>query len=187
MLQKELQVKWKADMQSVRERLEKVVRPLDGAKMNEHPEPGGWSIGEVLEHLCVSDELYEPKMRKLIAGARRDAAAANREWKPTLLGGMIAGGLEKPRKLKALKVFQPGRTPRQGVLEAFFGLQHAMLGLLDDASSVDWGKVKLGSVAMPWFAPKMNLGDTFRIHAVHTLRHTAQIERVAAALSGNRP
>ena len=182
MLQKELQAKWKADIQSVRVRLERVVRPLDGARMNEHPEPGGWSVAEVLEHLCVSDELYEPKMRKLIAGARRDAGAANREWKPSLLGGLIAGGLEKPRKIKALKVFQPGPTPRQGVLEAFFGLQHAVLELMDEASSVDWGKVKIGSVAMPWFAPKMNLGDAFRIHAVHTVRHAGQIERVVALM-----
>jgi hypothetical protein len=182
MLQKELHEKCKADIQSVRERLIKVVRPLDGARLNERPEPNGWSVGEVLEHLCVSDELYMPKMTKLIAAARRDAGAANREWKPTLLGGMIAGALEKPRKVKALKVFQPGATPRNGVLEAFLALQQSVLRAMDDASSVDWRAVRLGSVAMPWFAPKMNLGDAFRIHAVHSVRHAGQIERVVALM-----
>lgn len=182
MLQKELHDKCKADIESVRERLIRTVRPLSGAQLNERPEPNGWSVGEVLEHLCVSDELYIPKMTALIAGARRDAGAANREWKPSFLGRMIAGALEKPRKVRAMKVFQPGASPRNGVLESFLAIQLSVLRAMDDASGVDWRSLRLGSAALPSWAPTMNLGDAFRIHAVHSVRHAGQIERVAGAL-----
>ena len=187
MLQRELHEQCKADIASVRERLIKAVRPLDGGQLAEHPEPGGWSVGEVLEHLCVSDGVYEAKMKQLIATARRDAAAPNREWKPTFLGGLIARGLQGQKTVRTFKVFEPGPTPRGGVLDAFLSMQQAVLGMMDDASSVDWNKAKLGSAVMPWFAPKMNLGDAFRIHAVHATRHAGQVERVAGLLSGKRP
>jgi hypothetical protein len=182
MIQRDLHQKLETDIMAVRERLTKVVRPLDAGKMSQRPEPGAWSIGEVLEHLCVSDELYEPKMRKLIAGARRDAAAPARGWKSSFLGGLIAGGLEKQVKIKALKVFLPSESPRSGVLDAFLAMQLSVISMMDEAASVDWNKVRIGSVAMPWFAPKMNIGDAFRIHAVHSARHAGQIERVAARL-----
>ncbi|MEO7456491.1 MAG: DinB family protein [Gemmatimonadaceae bacterium] len=187
MLQRELHELCKADIASVRERLVKAVRPLDGGQLNERPEPVGWSIGEVLEHLCVSDGVYEPKMKQLILTARRDAAAPNREWKPSFLGGLITRGLQGTRKVRTFKVFEPGATPRGGVLEAFLAMQQSVLTMMNDAETVDWNKVRIASAVMPWFAPKMNLGDAFRIHAVHAVRHTAQVERLAGRLSGNRP
>jgi hypothetical protein len=53
---------------------------------------------------------------------------------------------------------------------------------MDDAMSYDWRALKIKSPALPSWAPKMNLGDGFRIHIVHLTRHSHQIERVAAKL-----
>lgn len=68
----------------------------------------------MLEHLCVADALYEQPMADLLRGTRPDAGAPAREWKSSFIGGLIAGSLLKPGKLKAPRVFRPGLTPRDG-------------------------------------------------------------------------
>lgn len=50
------------------------------------------------------------------------------------------------------------------------------------APSLDWRAVRLGSPALPSWAPKMNLGDVFKIHVVHVSRHARQIERLILKL-----
>ena len=159
-----------------------VVRALDPGQLNEHPEPTGWSVGEVLEHLCISDELYEKPLKALIATARPDAGAPMREWKPTILGNMLCNMLSKPGKMKAPRKFQPGPTPRNGILDGYLGADQRVMSMMSDAASLDWRKQGLVSPALPSFMPKFNLGDIFRIHAVHTARHARQIDRLVALL-----
>jgi hypothetical protein len=159
-----------------------MVRHLDGAQLMQRTEPTGWSAGEVLEHLCVTEELYERRLPKVLATARPDAGAPAREWKSSLFGGFLAGMLEKPAKMNAPMAFQPGPTPRNGVVEAFLAQELARVKAMDDAASLDWRAVRVGSPALPDFMPKMSLGDVFRVHVVHTTRHAKQIERVVGKL-----
>ena len=186
MIQRDLQQKLTADIRATRDRIETVVRPLDGAQLVERPEPNGWSVGEVLEHICVAGELYREPTRNLLHSARPDAAAPGREWKSTILGGMIAGALEKPRKLKAPRVFRPGPTPRNGVLEAFLAGEREVTAAMVAATLLDWSALKMRTPALPAFFPKMNLGDSFRIYTVHIARHAKQIERVASKVMRGR-
>jgi hypothetical protein len=180
--QRELYQQLRAEAIDTRERIAAMVRLLDPAKINEHPEPNGWSVGQVLEHLCVADERYEAPLAALLASARKDAGAPSREWKPSFIGGMIAGGLLKPKPLKAPKVFEPGPTPRNGVVEELLAREMSFVKSMDSAESFDWRAQRIRSPALPSWAPKMNLGDGFRIHIVHLTRHSHQIERLVAKL-----
>lgn len=110
--QKDLYQQLRAEAIATRERIAGLVQPLDPSKLNEHPEPEGWSVAQVLEHLCVADGRYEA---------------------------------------------------------------------MDDAASCGWKAIRI-SPALPSWAPKMNLGDGFRIHIVHLTRHSHQIERLVAKL-----
>ena len=181
--QKDLHQQLRAESVATRERLASMLRPLDGSKLNEHPEPEGWSMGQVLEHLCVADELGAPLADAVLRGARPDAGAATREWKSSFLGGLIAGSLLKPKPLSGPKVFQPGPTPRNGVVEEFLAREMNFVNAMDEAMSFDWRALRIRSAALPAWAPKMNLGDGFRIHVIHVSRHSKQIERVAGKLS----
>jgi len=165
-----------------RERIAAIVRPLDLARLNEHPEPAGWSIGQVCEHLCVADEGYEHDLAAMLHRAPRVPDAMEREWKPSFIGGMIAGSLLRPKKLKAPKVFEPGPTPRDGVVETLLSREVNFVRAMDEASLLDWKGLRIQSPALPSWAPSMNLGDGFRIHIVHLTRHSHQIERLASAL-----
>lgn len=187
MIQRDLHTQLREESIATRERIAGMIRPLDAAQLNEHPEPVGWSVGQVLEHLCKADELYDEPFATLLRASRPDAGAATREWKSSFIGGLIAGGLLKPGKLKGPKVFRPGPTPRNGVVETLLGRELKFVKAMDDAASYDWRALRIGSPALPSWAPKMNMGDGFRIHVVHVTRHSRQIARLVALLNGGKP
>ena len=182
LLQRDLHHQLRVEAIATRDRIAAMVRPLDASKLSERPEPTGWSVGQVLEHLCIADELYDAPFSALMRGARHDAGAPAREWKSSFIGGLIAGSLLKPRALYSPKVFRPGPTPRNGVVEALLGREMAFVKAMDDAAAFDWRALRIGSPALPAWAPKMNLGDGFRIHVVHLTRHSRQIERLVGKL-----
>ncbi|MEO8560667.1 MAG: DinB family protein [bacterium] len=177
--------------QSLRERalashreIADLARPLDPEQLVRRPPAGGWSVGEVLEHLCVAEEAYEPLVQELLRRARPDAGAPLREWRPSFVGGFLTRSLQRPRRLPAPKKIRPGSTPRGGVIEKFLTKQSALIARLDAASSFDWAALKLNSPLVPSFVrplARMNLGDVFSVSVVHVERHTRQIERVIAA------
>ena len=180
--QRDLHQQLRAEATATRERLATILRPLDQSLIHEHPEPEGWSVGQVLEHLCVADERYREPFAALLRLSHPDAGAPAREWKPSLIGGFIADSLLKPRPLKAPRVFRPGPTPRNGVLEELLAREMNFLKAMDEAGSYDWRALRISSPALPSWAPKMNLGDGFRIHIVHLTRHAHQVERLVAKL-----
>lgn len=124
--QRDLHQQLRAESIATRERLASTVRALDLAKLNEHPEPDGWSVGQVLE--------------------------------------------------------RPGPTPRNGVAETLLARELRFVKAMDDATTLDWRALRIGSPALPSWAPKLNLGDGFRIHVIHVGRHSRQIERLIARL-----
>lgn len=167
---------------AIRTRIAGMVRPIDAARLAQRTEPNGWSASEVLEHLLVTDALYEAPVAALIRGARADAGAPAREWKPSWPGKLLAGALARTTRLKAPKKFQPGPSPRNGVVEAFVGRESAAAQLMEDAASLDWRALRMPSPALPSWTPKMNLGDIFLVRVVHLERHAKQIERVLSKL-----
>ena len=180
--QRDLYQQLRAEAIETRGRIASMVRQLDLSKINEHPEPNGWSVGQVLEHLCVADGRYEDPLAHLLATSRKDAVAPGREWKSSFIGGMIAESMLKPGKLKSPKVFRPGPTPRNGVVEELIRREMSFVEAMDGAQQYDWRALRINSPALPSWAPKMNLGDGFRIHIVHLTRHSRQIERLVGKL-----
>jgi hypothetical protein len=180
--QRELHQRLHTEHLAIRQRIADLVRPIDAARLAQRTEPNGWSAAEVLEHLVISDELYATRIASLVKTARPDAGAPAREWKPTVLGKFLANVLAKPGKVKAPKKFQPGPAPRNGVAETFLARELVAAQTMDDAASLDWRALRIGSPALPSWAPTMNLGDIFNIKVVHLTRHAKQIERVLSKL-----
>ena len=182
-IQQDLYKQLRTELVASRERIMHLVRPIDVSRLNERPEPNGWSVAQVLEHLSKSNDLYERPVLQLLSRTRPDAGAAAREWKTTFIGGMIASSLSNPKPIKrGPRAFRPGPTPRTGIVQAFHDGELRFLQAMDDAIQYDWRAVRIGSPALPSWAPKMNLGDGFRIHAVHLTRHARQIERLVSKL-----
>ena len=161
-----------------------LARPLDPEQLVRRPATGGWSVGEVLEHLIVAEGEYEPLVDALLRRARPDAGAPLREWSPSLFGGFLTRSLERPRRLPAPRKIHPGATPRGGVVEKFLAQQSALVSRIDAAARYDWRALTLHSpLVPPLLRPiaKLNLGDSFSVSVVHVERHTRQMERILAA------
>jgi hypothetical protein len=184
MLQRDLHQALRSRALASHARIAELARPLDQDRLFGRPPDGGWSVGEVLEHLCISAEAYGPLLLGLLRRARSDAAAPMREWTPTFFGKFLARSLEAPRKIPSPKRVRPGASPRGGVVEQFLAQQLGFVARLDDAANFDWRALKLRSPLVPRFVrplATMNLGDAFLVEVVHVERHTRQIERVLAA------
>jgi hypothetical protein len=184
MLQRDLHHTLRARAIASHARVAELARPLDPERLVRRPPDGGWSVGEVLEHLCVSEEAYEPLVAALLRQARPDAGAPAREWSPTFFGKFLVRSLAGTGKLPSPKVVRPGTSPRGGVVEAFLAQQTALVARLDDAANFDWRALTLRSPLVPAVVrplARLNLGDSFSVSVVHVERHTRQIERVIAA------
>ena len=82
MIQRDLHKQLRTAAVAARQRLADLIRPLDPAQLQEHPEAKGWSVAEVLEHLCVTHEASSAPAVVAARAARPDAGAAAREWRP---------------------------------------------------------------------------------------------------------
>jgi hypothetical protein len=185
LLQRDLHDQLRREALANHDRLATAARRLDPEQLVRRPSPSSWSVGEVLEHLCVADELYAKPLATLIHRARPDAAAPLREWKPSFLGKLIAGALSRPKPVRAPRVMRPAHSPRNGVVEDFLSRDTRLVRRMDEAASLDWRALRMGSPALPPLPSplKLNLGDVFNIHVVHVRRHLGQIERAITASS----
>jgi hypothetical protein len=184
MLQRDLQRTLRERALVSHREIAELTRPLDPEQLVRRPPAGGWSVGEVLEHLLVAEGEYEPLVDALLRGARPDAGAPLREWSPSFFGGFLTRSLERSRRLPAPRQIRPGATPRGGVVEKFLAQQAALVTRLDAAAGYDWNALTLRSPLVPSFLrplARMNLGDAFSVSVVHVERHTRQMERILAA------
>lgn len=182
MTQRELHETLKSEALANHKRVAELARPLDPERLVRRPTPPGWSVGEVLEHLCIADELYRKPLTTLVSTARADAGAPARAWRPSFFGKLVAGALARPRRMKAPGRFKPGASPRNGVVEDFLARDSHLIAMMDDAASLDWRALHMTSPALPLPIIRLNLGDVFKIHVVHVRRHLGQMERVVRGM-----
>ncbi len=182
MLQRDLHAQLRNSLVFSRDRIAALARPLDSELLVRRPSGGGWSVGEVLEHLCVVDEQYEERSWGLVASGQPDLANLDREWRPTKLGQFVAGMLSEPKPMKAPKRYVPGDSVRDRVVEQFLSRSATLCVQMDIALPLDWSALRMQVPRLPFFV-KLNLGDVYSIQAVHTSRHLGQMERVLAGIA----
>jgi hypothetical protein len=169
----------RAELVATDARLQAVAGALGPRALHWKPPSGGWSIGQVLEHLVVSTDDYLGPMRRVIEQAReqaRGAPDADPVWRPSLMGGFLARALRAPRKLPAPRSWAPPLTPRAEVLETFRARLRDTAALLERARPLEWSRLRLSSPITRLV--RLNLGDCFSITIAHAHRHARQIERI---------
>lgn len=155
--------------------LRRIKNELAYLQLGWRPPDGGWSIAQVIEHLIISDSLYLPELREVVAKGKPGSA----EWKPTMTGGFIIRSLQptSTRRTPAPRVFRPAE-PRADVVDACIQVKEELANLMAGAKGVDLRRNKLHSPVSKLI--RINLGDAFMILTVHTQRHLQQIARVRA-------
>jgi hypothetical protein len=167
------------DVEQIGERARRLTAPLSDAQMGWTPPDGGWSAGQVLEHLLISDRSYVVRMRPLIDTARaRATEAAPASWRPTLAGRFLIKSLAPgaTRKLPAPSIYRPGPSPRPGVVAEYLRSLDDLASLMRAARGLDLGRLRMSSPVSRLI--RLHVGDGFAIMVVHAQRHLGQIERL---------
>jgi len=175
-----------ADMHALDARAGEIERTKDPAAFGWYPPGGGWSVGQVFEHLCVANDDYLKVLRPLIVGlpASPDGDGSALTWRPSFAGGFLARSMQSARKLPAPKSWRPLAEPRDGVIGEFLARQREIVQLIERSMAHEWRRMKLTSPLSPLI--RMNAGDAFTILVRHAERHFRQIDERLVAFEATR-
>ena len=169
---------WDASLAESARTARALTANLTPALQDRRPSWGGWSVGEIFEHLCITDGLYVAPLRTLLAVERgRPAPRLGDAWSPTIWGRLLLWSLNplNTRPSPAPRKFMPGSTPRANVIDAWLAQVETDRALMREADGLDLRRLKLSSPAARLI--RLNAGDAFAVMAVHTQRHLGQVRR----------
>jgi hypothetical protein len=181
--QEELAALVRAGLDTLDARLRDLAATLPRERWTTPRADGGWSVGELLEHLCLANADYLRPMHAMVdAGA--PARPRDGRWRASLMGGLLRRSMESTRKLPAPREIRPGREARAGVIDALVATHDEVRALMTRAAPLDWRRLRMSS---PWARlVRLNFGDTCLVILRHGERHIAQAERLAATLLAAR-
>ena len=172
-----LQEIWQ-DAESCRARLMGYVAALPETAFDRRGETGGWSVGEVLHHLCRMEELVTSLV------SRQAQKARGRGIGPDPGGESLLHSLDGyPIETVAGKITAPEAVaPRAGLgkeeLLSMLGASRSELRkALDGCADVDMSQLQLPHPALG----RINMYQWVLFIGKHELRHLGQIARIVEA------
>ena len=155
-----------------------LARPLTIAQLNWKPSPQQWSVGQCLEHLAVSTELYLPPMNDALAGAPAGIADEISPGGPSrwFIRKFIA---PSTTRAKAPTKIAPGSNVDSAIVDRFLAGNREMRALMARASAHDINRIRFKNPFVPVI--RFTVGTGMEIIAKHAARHLLQAERVKAA------
>lgn len=173
--------------QDVRETLLQLetIQQIPADVLLQQPEPGKWSIAQVLEHLNSYNRFYLAAIEKALnnstkPGPRTYKAGWFGDYFTRLMQPKPDGTLAKKMSAPAAYNFGPELDPAK-VISEFRNGQQQLLRLLDKARTADLGRIKVPISISKLI--KLKLGDVFRFLIAHQQRHFLQIDRVRGVVA----
>ncbi len=160
--------------------VDQFVRAMNATTRSMSPSDGGWSIDAILEHLCLTSDLYLAAMQEALRAQR--APHDRGRWRPTLGGRLLAWSMTSSLKLPAPRVIVPGPVPRADVLDAFLRGNASLRSLMESARDREWRRVRFASPLSRRVS--INFGDAALVILRHGERHHQQMRRVIRSISG---
>ena len=150
------------------------------ALLEAQPSTGGWSIGQVLEHLNIYCRYYIPAIESRL---HMHQTKPSDHFKPGWLGNYFTKLMQPlpdntiSKKMKAPKNAIPAQQPDVlQMLHEFTAHQHQLLQILQIARTANLETIRIPISINKWI--RLKLGDTFRFLTAHQERHFVQIANV---------
>ncbi len=164
-------------LEESRSELEALAAQATGDAWSWKPAEDRWSVGEVVEHLVLTEEGFQG----MVAGAIE--AGPSPEWQATLAGpdvpGIVAMMKDRSQKFQAPEQFVPtGEASREELLARFASLRAKSLDFVRSTHA----PIKQHTAAGP--AGTMNVHQWMAFCGAHNLRHNLQIAEVLEAMHG---
>jgi DinB family protein len=155
-----------------------LVRGLSIAQLNWKPTPKAWSVGQCLEHLCLSNEVY---VAPIEASLGKAPAGPVDEITPGWFGRWFIRRYIEPTTQR-----KPAQAPRKSVpvashleasiLDRFVASNARIRDVISRAQGHDVNRVRFTNPYVPLI--RFTVGTGLQIIARHNHRHLLQAERV---------
>ena len=142
--------------QSTPKKLQKLIKPLNKKQLTQRPEPGKWSIAEILAHLADAE---------LVGG-----------WRMHLIAGNNGVSIQPYDQDAWAQTFDYAHRDPKTSLETFRVLREGNLRMLKALPKSLWE-----NYGMHQERGKETIAHIVRMFAGHDLNHLAQVERIAKA------
>lgn len=151
---------------------------LTVAQLNWKPSPKAWSVGQCLEHLCLSNEVY---VAPIEAALRAPPTGAEDEITPGWFGSWFIRTYIDPNTQKTRARSPRSATPAMShvdasILQRFIDSNNALRHLASRARGHDVNRLRFRNPFVSWI--RFTVGTGFQIVARHNHRHLGQAERV---------
>lgn len=168
-----------SDLETISEEARKTFGALSAEQLNWKPSAKSWSIGQCFEHLIVTNELYFPSIRKVIAGTHHNNPYSKIPFAVDLIAALMKNSLnpDQKRKLKTFKIFEPTASNISStIIEDFIENQQDLIEMAKSVKNINIHQIKISEPVGA--ALNLRLDDAFEILAMHEKRHFKQAERV---------
>ena len=154
-----------------------LVSGLTEEQLNWQPAPGSWSIGQCLEHLCITNEAYMPRLSEALQGK---ADSPVEQIVPGLLGGWFIRSFVEPspntKRVSAPAKIRPASRVSLSVLHRFLAGNKSCRELIVGARSKNVNRIRFWNPLVPGL--RFTVGAGLEIISSHERRHLLQAERV---------
>ena len=174
----------KKDLEAIELTVQHDFSNLNPDQSNWKPDSESWSILECLEHITLTNKIYQKRIKEAIQGGVSKKMLPKETFRSGFLGDLAVKAM-KPgpnnqvkNKLKTFKFLVPYGSSLDGpaVLGSFSANLNELRDLLDESTQVDLKRIKIISLAGRLI--QLRLGDAFRFIIVHTQRHIIQAQKL---------
>ena len=163
-------------------RAQQLAESVSDAAWSVPPPRGGWSVGECIAHLTLTNERYLPILAESADAApfhEQDDDTPVRPMKRDLTGRLLTWMMEPPVRfrMRTAPAFVPGGAgSRAATMAAFDASQAALLRQVEALDGMDLTTLRVISPFNP--SMRYSVWSALHILAAHQRRHLWQAERV---------
>jgi hypothetical protein len=159
-----------------------LVKPLTPDQLNWKPAPDKWSVGQCLEHLAITNEVYLTPIADALEGPPSGAVdEITPGWFASwFIRNYIAPSAQTKRGRAPGKIAPVLSRVEPSILERFLKGNRGMRELVTRAGGYDVNRLRFANPFIPLI--RFTVGAGFEITSKHQDRHLLQAERVAALI-----
>jgi hypothetical protein len=150
---------------------------LTEEQLNWHNAPNSWSVGQCLEHICITNEAYLTSMSAVLKG-RSDSPVE--QITPGFFSRWFIRNFVEPspntKRASAPSKIRPGARVSLAVLDRFLSDNKSCRELIVRARSKDINRIRFWNPLAPGI--RFTVGTGLEIISSHERRHLLQAERV---------
>ena len=165
------------ELNAANDRATALAKTLTPGQLNWTPAPGKWSVGQCLEHLCVTNEVYLRPMSSSLEGRQ---PAVVQEITPGWFGRWFIHNFIEPssktKRVRAPRKIRPGAQIDPNILDRFLDSNHRARDLVLRARNYDVNRIRFKNPFIPVI--RFTVGTGLEIISKHQSRHLLQAERI---------